>query len=125
MSNTAATPNPVTWFEIHSADPERAQRFYGSVFGWTFDDDMMPGYSMIGLGDSAPIKGGVAHTKGDSPDAAIFMVQVPDVQAALAAVAERGGSVVTEQQQVPTGLTFGYAADPDGSVFGLWCPPAE
>jgi hypothetical protein len=21
------------------------------------------------------------------------------------------------------GLAYGYAADPDGSVFGVWCPP--
>ena len=124
MSNTAATPNPVTWFEIHSAEPERARQFYGSVFGWTFDDDMMPGYSMIGLGDDAPIRGGIAHTDGASPNDAIFLVQVPDVAASLAAVTEHGGSVVTERQEAPNGLTFGYAANPDGSVFGVWCPPA-
>jgi predicted enzyme related to lactoylglutathione lyase len=23
----------------------------------------------------------------------------------------------------PIGLRFAYVADPDGSVFGLWCPP--
>ena len=23
-------------FEIHAANPERAQRFYGALFGWSF-----------------------------------------------------------------------------------------
>ena len=26
--------NRVVHFEIHAADPERAARFYGEVFGW-------------------------------------------------------------------------------------------
>ena len=123
MTQTA-TPNPVTWFEIHSADPDRTKAFYGSVFGWTFDDSM-PGYSMIGLGDSAPIGGGVAHNDNQYPNDAVFLVQVTDVAATLAAVAEHGGSVVADKQEGPNGLTFGYAANPDGSVFGVWCPPAE
>jgi len=123
MTQTA-TPNPVTWFEIHSANPDRTKAFYGSVFGWTFDDSMS-GYSMIGLGEGAPIGGGIAHSDNQYPNDAVFLVQVPDVAAALASVTAHGGSVVVEQQQTPIGLTFGYAANPDGSVFGVWCPPAE
>lgn len=123
MSNTP-TPAPVTWFEIHSADPEKAKRFYGDVFGWQFSDDSMPGYSMIDLGDGAPIGGGIAHTDGSSPNDALFLVQVPDVATALSKVTDAGGSVVADVQSTPFGLTFAYAANPDGSVFGIWCPPA-
>jgi predicted enzyme related to lactoylglutathione lyase len=117
-----ATAAPVTWFEVHTADPERAKRFYADAFGWTYDDSM-PGYSMIQLGDGAPIGGGIAHSGGAYPDHALFNVQVPDVEVALAAVRAAGGSVVAEAQTTPYGLTFAYAANPDGSVFGLWCPP--
>ncbi|MDJ0769599.1 MAG: VOC family protein [Ilumatobacter sp.] len=121
MSNTA-TPNPVSWFEIHTADPDRAKAFYGAVFGWSFDDSM-PGYTMIDLGDGAPIGGGIAHSNGDYPNDAVFNIQVPDVAASLDAVKEHGGSVIADVQKTPIGLTFAYAANPDGSVFGLWCPP--
>jgi len=123
MTNITA-PNPVTWFEVHSADPDRTKAFYGAVFGWTFAD-AMPGYSMIQLGDGAPIGGGIVHNNGEYPNDATFVVQVPDVGAALAAVSEHGGSVISDRQETPFGLTFGYAANPDGSVFGVWCPPAE
>ena len=122
MSNASNT-RPVSWFEIHTADPERAKAFYSAVFGWSYDDSM-PGYTMIDLGDGAPIGGGIAETKGEHPDAAVFLVQVPDVDAALAAVRQHGGSVVAETQKTDVGLTFAYAANPDGSVFGMWCPPA-
>lgn len=120
---SAATADPVTWFEIHSADPERAKSFYGGVFGWQFDDSM-PGYTMISLGDGAPIGGGIAHTDGGYPNDAIFNIEVPDVAAALRRITEHGGSVIAEAQTTPIGLSFGYAANPDGAVFGLWCPPA-
>ena len=128
MSNDTTTPtpdarpNPVTWFEIHTANPERAKKFYGAVFGWSFDD-AAPGYTGIGLGEGAPIGGGIADSKGEYPDHALFMVQVPDVAAALVAVKEHGGSMIADVQKTDFGLTFGYAANPDGSVFGLWCPP--
>ena len=123
MSNTA-TPNPVSWFEIHTADAERAKAFYGGVFGWTFDDSL-PGYSLVQMGDGAPIGGGIAHTDGSSPNDAVFNVQVPDVAAAVAAVKEHGGSVVADVDATPIGLTFAYVANPDGAVFGLWCPPGD
>ena len=123
MSNTA-TINPVTWFEIHTADPDRTKAFYSDVFGWRFDDSM-PGYSMITLGDGAPIGGGIAHSGGAYPNDAVFNVQVTDVAAALDKVTAAGGSVVADVQSTPIGLTFAYAANPDGSVFGLWCPPAD
>lgn len=123
MTNTTI-PNPVSWFEVHTADPDRAKAFYGAVFGWTYDDSMA-GYSMIQLGDGAPIGGGIAHSGGNYPNDAVFMVQVADVAAALASTQEHGGSVVADVQSTPFGLTFGYAANPDGSVFGVWCPPSE
>ena len=120
---SATHPAPVSWFEIHTADPDRAKNFYGGVFGWTFDDSI-PGYSMVGIGDGAPIGGGIAHGDGSGPTDAVFNIQVPDVAAACGAVEQAGGSVVMPMTETPIGLKFAYVADPDGSVFGLWCPPA-
>lgn len=117
------TPHPVTWFEVHTADPVRAKEFYGSVLGWTFDDDSMPGYTLIQLGQGAPIGGGLVDNGGQYPSDAVFMAQVPDVAAAIEAARCAGGSVISEAQTMPNGLSFGYVANPDGAVFGIWCPP--
>jgi predicted enzyme related to lactoylglutathione lyase len=132
MTNTSTTPDttstgtkapdPVTWFEVHTADVARAKQFYGAAFGWRFDD-AIPGYTMVQLGDGAPISGGIASTEGARPAGALFMIQVDDVAAALEAVRGAGGSVVAGAESTPMGLAYGYAADPDGSVFGVWCPP--
>jgi uncharacterized protein len=122
QTTTPSTAAPVTWFEVHTADPVRAKRFYAEVFGWSYDESM-PEYTMVDLG-GAPIAGGIVDTGGAYPSHALFMVQVPDVAASLQAAADHGGSIVVEAQSTPVGLTYGYAANPDGSVFGIWCPPA-
>ncbi len=121
-NTNTVTPAPVTWFEVHTADPERAEAFYSSVFGWSFDHSM-PGYSSVLLGDDAPHGGGIAHAGGERPNAALFNIQVPDVAAACDAVQSAGGSVVMPATSMDNGLTFAYIADPDGSVVGVWCPP--
>ncbi len=30
--------------------------------------------------------------------------------------------MIADVEKTDFGLTFAYAANPDGSVFGLWCP---
>lgn len=122
MSTKTTTRNPVTWFEIHTPNPERARAFYGDVFGWSFQSDL-PGYDMIGMGESAPIGGGIASNGPDHPPMTVFNIQVEDVDAACIAVTEAGGAVAVDPQSTPNGLRFAYVADPDGNTFGLWTPP--
>jgi len=121
--STTKLANPVTWFEVHTDDRERAKAFYGEVFGWEFADDPAAPYSMVQMGADAPIGGGIAQTEPGQDSRVVFNVQVPDVDAALARVTEQGGTVAVPRQTTPTGLEFAYVADPDGSVFGLWTPP--
>ena len=39
--------NPVVHFEIRTEDPDAARDFYGSLFGWTFPDGGIPGYTYV------------------------------------------------------------------------------
>lgn len=117
-----ATANPVTWFEVHSADPDRAKAFYSRMFGWSYGP-MMPGYAGVDLGPDAPIRGGVtAQLPGQGP-MAVFVVQVPDVATTCGDVVDAGGAVALAPQAAPNGLQFAYLTDPDGSTFGIWTPP--
>lgn len=123
MSTQTSTHNPVTWFEIHATDVDRSRTFYGDVFGWTFQS-AAPGYDMIGLGESAPIGGGITQVRPGGGPMTVFNVQVDDVAAACEAVGRAGGSVVMPAQTTDDGLDFAYVADPDGSVVGVWKPTA-
>ena len=122
--STTKTTMPVTWFEVHTPDPDRARSFYGDVFGWDFQS-VMPGYDMISLGERAPIGGGIASTGPEHRPMAVFNVQVEDVRETCERITEAGGTVVAEPQETEDGLAFAYVADLDGSVFGVWKPPSS
>ena len=40
-------PNPVVHFEVSSADGEKAQKFYGDLFGWHIDANNPMNYGMV------------------------------------------------------------------------------
>ncbi len=115
--------SPVSWFEVHTPDTGKAKTFYGELFGWTFSE-AAPDYSLISLGDQAPIGGGLAPLIPEQPPMAIICVQVTDVAETCAKVEELGGKVLTPPATMPDGLAFAYVADPDFGVLGVWTPPA-
>ena len=39
--------NPLCHFELMSSDPSKCKDFYRSIFNWEFDEESMPGYSVI------------------------------------------------------------------------------
>jgi hypothetical protein len=109
--------NPVVHFEIRSADPDAARAFYGKLFGWTFPDGGIPGYSYVETGVEGAIPGGISPVQNGGP-LVTFFVGVEDVAATLEAAAAQGGRVVQAATKAP-GVTFGLFADPQGQVVGL------
>ena len=124
---TTPAPGTLAWFEVGTSDPGGAQKFYGSLFDWTFDAD---GPAASGLdyrnitasGASAPM-GGIANT-GDSPGHAVFYILVADVAATCADAEQLGGSVVSQHLDPGPGApAFAYLCDPSGNKFGVFTPP--
>ena len=58
--------NPVVHFEIRSADPDATRAFYGKLFGWTFPDGGIPGYSYVetGVDGAIPACGALGYRAG-------------------------------------------------------------
>jgi uncharacterized protein len=116
----------VTWFEVGTPDPEGARRFYGELFGWTFD--LQGPYSIIRTGTDHPLPGGIQDTRvtpaGTPPTYAVPCVQVDDVAATCAKVEALGGKVLVPATTVPTGLVYAHVVDPTGGHIGVWTPPA-
>jgi predicted enzyme related to lactoylglutathione lyase len=51
--------SPVVHFEIRSADPDATRSFFGKLFGWTFPEGGIPGYSYVDTAlDAAVVQGG-------------------------------------------------------------------
>src|SRR5258705_252877 len=59
--------SPVVHFEIRSADPDATREFYGKLFGWTYPDGGMPGYTYVDTGVEGAVPGGISPLQGDGP----------------------------------------------------------
>ena len=83
---TTPAAGTLAWFEIATGDPDGAQKFYGSLFDWTFDRDNPTASGGIDYrnikasGADRPI-GGVVGTGAQVPDHALFYILVANVEA--------------------------------------------
>lgn len=103
----------LSFFEIHVDDAERAQNFYGGLFGWQFEKGNFPGYFMIP--NASPL-GGLDASGGETHPRVFFDVQ--DMESAVARVRELGGEA-DEPQEIPSGF-FSRCYDDQGTHFTLW-----
>jgi predicted enzyme related to lactoylglutathione lyase len=84
--------NPVVHFEIRSSDPDATRKFFGQLFGWTFPDGGMRGYTYVDTAVEGAVPGGISPLQGGEP-LVTFFVGVPDVAATLEAAVAQGGRV--------------------------------
>jgi predicted enzyme related to lactoylglutathione lyase len=126
---TNPTPGTLAWFEIATSDPDGAQKFYGSLFDWSFQAD---GPATSGDMDYRNIKasgadgpmGGIAGTGGRAPGHAVFYILVAEIDTTCAGAEQLGGSVVSKHLAPGPGApTFAYLRDPAGNLFGVFTPP--
>jgi predicted enzyme related to lactoylglutathione lyase len=117
----------VDWFQIDTEDPDGAQRFYGELFNWTFASDPNSGdvYRLATRSGTEQPIGGVADTRGESPNRAMIMVVVDDVAKAVEHAERLGGKVEAPPLTTPNGLSFAKLQDPSGNTFGVYTPPAR
>ncbi len=108
--------SPVVHFEIRSADPDATRAFYGKLFGWTYPEGGMPGYTYVETGVDGGVPGGISPLQGGEP-LVTFFVGVADVAATWRPPSPRG-ACRPAGDAVP-GVTFGLLADPHGQIVGL------
>jgi uncharacterized protein len=123
-------PGTLAWFEIATSDADGAEKFYGSLFDWTFNPDGpaasggMDYRNITASGADAPM-GGIANTGGQMPDHSVFYILVADVEATCADAEHLGGSVEAKfLEPGPGAPKFAYLRDPSGNLFGVFTPPA-
>lgn len=117
----------VVHFEIPCDDGDRARAFYGQAFGWDLMTMPDMDYTMVMTGpsgDTGPteagfINGGIFERQGEMT-APNVVIDVDDIEDALAAVEEAGGTTV--EGRIPVG-DMGFAAyfrDTEGNLLGIW-----
>ena len=110
--------HPVMWFEVLGTDGGKLRRFYGDLFGWTFDVIPQIDYGVAKTGDTRGIMGGIGPTYPGTRPWVTFYTETPDVTASRAKAQALGGRIVMPRAELP-GVTLGIFEDPEGHVLGL------
>lgn len=109
------THHSLDYVELTVADLGEAKRFYGEVFGWSFND-YGPSYAGIqgperevgGLREGEAVRGGP-----------LLVLYSEDLEASLAAVTAAGGTIAKETFEFPGGRRFHFL-DPSGNELAVW-----
>ncbi|WP_382304667.1 VOC family protein [Herbiconiux sp. UC225_62] len=110
------------WIDTEQPDPEAAAEFYGSLFGWTFENAMppdAPGVYLIAQLDGHDVAAiGSAEPEGVAVWNTYFAVD--DVDAVAPEVVRAGGFVVTDPVDAGPGGRMAGCRDSEGAEFRLW-----
>lgn len=112
------------WIDLASSDLERAQDFYGSIFGWTLESagEQYGGY-VNAAKNGKPVAGLMANNPDwNAPDGWTTYFRTKDVQATVADAKAAGGSGCLDPMEVPEKGWMAMGMDAAGGVYGLWQP---
>ncbi len=118
------------WYELMTGDPGAAKRFYDDVVGWSIGDtptgDGDMDYRMIERSDGGFAGGMLVLTDamkgGGARPAWLGYVHVPDVDAAVKAFADAGGSSFMPPVDMDGVGRMAMVADPQGAPIYVMAP---
>ncbi len=111
---------PIVHFALNADDPARAQRFYGEVFGWTFEPWGPPEFFHVGQ-DNQTVQGALQKRRalgGKNLNGLECTLAVEDVDAVAAAVVEHGGTIVMDKATIHGVGDLIFFEDPEGNILG-------
>ena len=115
-------PGKIIWRDLLTNDPAASQRFYGELFGWTFENlDDNAAYTLIR--HNGHMIGGmidtVALNNRDDISQWVVLMSVEDVDASIARVTAAGGEVVTPVTDLQNRGQLAVFRDAEGALVGL------
>jgi uncharacterized protein len=108
-------------FEIPVDDPDRAEKFYSAVFGWTFQrfEGAPSYYGMATTGEENPGINGALFQRNPDAETTLTM-SVPSIEASIATIKANGGDVVQDKAPIPGMGWFAVCHDSEGNKVGLF-----
>ena len=106
-------------FEINTKDPQRAKKFYGSVFGWKYKDSEIPGVEYYVIDGVTP--GGAINpqTDGSATKAPTIYFGTDNIDATLKKIKDAGGKT-DEKAPIPGQGWFAACVDLDGNAISVY-----
>lgn len=124
----------ISWFEIPTADIDRAQKFYESIFEITLTPIEMPGFKMRMFPLDNPMEGiggALVFTEGFYKPSAtdgtlIYLNGNPDVQIVLDRIESAGGKVIVPKTMISEEYGYmGVFIDTEGNRIALHSVPEK
>ena len=121
MSKAKKTASGIVWFEIPADNPERAKKFYGSLFGWKMKPmPHMADYWHIDTGGSNDSPDGGLMRRMHKTQPITSYVSVASVARAITKVEKLGGTICKGKTAVPNMGWLAICRDTEGNEFALW-----
>jgi predicted enzyme related to lactoylglutathione lyase len=114
MSN-AQHDRRIDYIEFSVKSVPEAKRFYGSAFGWSFED-YGPDYASFADGR---LSGGFQTATDVSPGGPLIVIYATDLEAMERQVRQAGGTIVRPIFSFPGGRRFHFT-DPSGNELSVW-----
>lgn len=117
--------NSINWFEISTAQLERAQTFYEAVLARSLRREAMGPSEMAVFPYEGEGVGGALLASPTAPvngagGTLVYLDATPSLDAALARVGPAGGQIALPRQALPPGMGFfAHITDLDGNRVGL------
>ncbi len=112
------TPGRFVWHELNTQDPERSERFYRELFGWTFDSEH-GGYVHI-LASGQPVGGVLKAPSPHVPTHWLPYVSVEDVDEATDLARTAGCTALAGPMSIEAVGRFTVLSDPQHATFCVW-----
>ena len=114
--------NRPTHFEIPVDVPDRAEKFYSSVFGWTVQPyaGAPVYYGLAGTGDTQPGIDGALMQRGEGAAATRITMSVESIEDAAAKIEAEGGKVLQGKMPIPGMGHFAICEDTEGNEIGIF-----
>jgi uncharacterized protein len=105
------------FIDTSQRDIEAAQRFYGGLFGWEFEEWLAGRYWMATI-DGRDVAG-LSHAPDDDPAWNTY-IEVASADQVTADAMQLGAQVLVPPRDVPEAGRMSVIADPTGAVFRTW-----
>ncbi len=111
----------VIHFEIAVDNPDRAMKFYQSVFNWKIEKWGGPvDYWLITTGaEEKPGINGALQRRADAPQIVINTIDTSNIDETLELTVKAGGKILRPKMVVPGVGWAAYFKDSEGNIFGL------
>ena len=115
------------YFEIHADDCQRAQKFYGDIFGWSFTPFEAPDveYYRISTNEPGAMMGGLLKRPGtvqpfQAPNAFVVTLLVPSLDTYVEKAVAAGAMVALPKFAIKGLGWTAYLIDTEKNIFGLF-----